>query len=265
MPARCNPRRLKKYSAVDAPARAHCFAVRAYGRRGGAARARGRRGRRRGRPRRPGDHDRRPAAPRRPARAARCSCPRARSPPKVPPTVSNPPSPQEVVQQRIDAAQAALDRAGRRHPGPVHAGAVPARHDLGHPHLDGHLRHQGRRGRCACRWRGRPASSTAGCPTSAARCAAPASIKPGLLAEHRSRAAAPTSGFNRTRDFEEAAAAADEQGTVRRVSMGPAATVGFRAQQLLERHRFVVVSLPAEAPRRRADGPAAAPSRARTS
>ncbi|HEX9529482.1 MAG TPA: hypothetical protein VF951_18445, partial [Streptosporangiaceae bacterium] len=51
-------------------------------------------------------------------------------------------------------------------------------------------------------------------------------------------------GFSRPRGLE-AAAAADEQGTVRRVSMGPAATVAFRAQQLLTRHAFVVASLPA--------------------
>ena len=41
--------------------------------------------------------------------------------------------------------------------------------------------------------------------------------------------------------------AADEQGTVRRVSVGPATTVAFRAQQLLQRHRFIVVSLPPKA------------------
>ena len=74
---------------------------------------------------------------------------------------------------------------------------------------------------------------------------APASIKPGLLASSIPGGGTYV-GFNRPRGFE-AAAAADEQGTVRRVSVGPATTVAFRAQQLLQRHRFVVVSLPPKA------------------
>src|SRR5204862_2910919 len=36
----------------------------------------------------------------------------------------------------------------------------------------------------------------------------------------------------------------DRPSAVRRVSVGPATTVAFRAQQLLQRHRFIVASLP---------------------
>lgn len=72
---------------------------------------------------------------------------------------------------------------------------------------------------------------------------APATVDPGLLASSVVGGGAYV-GFSRHRGIE-AAAGADQQGTVRRVSMGSAATVASRTQQLVVRHALVVVSLPA--------------------
>ena len=243
MPARCNPRRLKKYSAVDAPARAHCFAVRAYGRRGGTARARGGRGRRRGSPQRPGGHDRPAAAPRRAARAAPLPA-RAREAGEDSADGQEPAEPAGGHPEAHRPAQAAVDRPRRRDAGPLHARSSSCSTSHRAPARRPRPTTPTTPGRCACPSPGRPASSTDGFRTSGARSRRPRPSSRGC-SPARSRAAAPTSASIEPRGFE-AAAAADEQGTVRRVSVGPATTVAFRAQQLLQRHRFIVVSPAAE-------------------
>jgi hypothetical protein len=167
--------------------------------------------------------------------------PAREKPAKVPPTVKNPPNPQEVVQKRInDRKQLSIGLIGATQ-GPYNqeqflldltsgTRTSTATYDTNHP------------------WPMRlSVAGTAGfidgwLPNKRRALAAPASIKPGLLSSSIPGGGTYV-GFNRPRAFE-AAAAADEQGTVRRASIGPAATVGFRAQQLLQRHRFVVVSLP---------------------
>ncbi len=167
--------------------------------------------------------------------------PAREKPAKVPPTVKNPPNPQEVVQKRIDERkQLSIGLVGATQ-GPytqeqflldLSSGTrtSTATYDTNHP------------------WPMRlSVAGTAGfidgwLPNKRRALKAPASIKPGLLASSIPGGGTYV-GFNRPRAFE-AAAAADEQGTVRRVSVGPAATVAFRAQQLLQRHRFIVVSLP---------------------
>src|SRR5436309_10050805 len=167
--------------------------------------------------------------------------PAREKPPKVPPTVKNPPNPQEVVQQRInDRKQLSIGLvAATQGPYPQEQFLLDltsgtrtstATYDTHHP------------------WPMRlSVAGTAGfidgwLPNKRRALRAPASIKPGLLSSSIPGGGTYV-GFNRPRAFE-ASAAADEQGTVRRVSMGPAATVAFRAQQLLQRHRFIVVSLP---------------------
>src|SRR5436190_1425554 len=167
--------------------------------------------------------------------------PAREKPPKVPPTVKNPPNPQEVVQQRInDRKQLSVGLIGATQ-GPytqeqflldMTSGTrtSTATYDTNHP------------------WPMRlSVAGTAGfidgwLPNKRRALKAPASIKPGLLSSSIPGGGTYV-GFNRPRGFE-AAAAADEQGTVRRVSVGPATTVAFRAQQLLQRHRFIVASLP---------------------
>jgi hypothetical protein len=167
--------------------------------------------------------------------------PAREKPAKVPPTVKNPPNPQEVIQKRInDRKQLSIGLVGATQ-GPytqeqflldLTSGTrtSTATYDTNHP------------------WPMRLSTAgTAGfidgwLPNKRRALKAPASIKPGLLASSIPGGGTYV-GFNRPRAFE-AAAAADEQGTVRRVSVGPATTVAFRAQQLLQRHRFIVVSLP---------------------
>jgi hypothetical protein len=162
-------------------------------------------------------------------------------PPKVPPTVQNPPNPQEVVQKRINQRKRLSIGLIGATQGPYNqeqflldlssgTRTSTATYDTNHP------------------WPMRlSVAGTAGfidgwIPNKRRALKAPASIKPGLLATSIPGGGTYV-GFNRPRGFE-AAAAADEQGTVRRVSLGPATTVAFRAQQLLQRHRFIVVSLP---------------------
>ncbi len=162
-------------------------------------------------------------------------------PPKVPPTAGTPPDPQEMVQARIDERkmlslgvlgatqgpftqeQMLLDlTAGTRTSAATYATKQP--------------------------WPMRlSVAGTAGfidgwLPNKRRALLAPASIKPGLLAQSIPGGGTYV-GFSSVRGLE-AAAAADEQGTVRRVSMGTSDTVAFRTEQLLVRHRFVVVSLP---------------------
>src|SRR3989440_11033236 len=167
--------------------------------------------------------------------------PAREKPAKVPPTVKNPPNPQEVVQKRIDdRKQLSIGLIGATQ-GPytqeqflldLTSGTrtSTATYDTNHP------------------WPMRlSVAGTAGfidgwLPNKRRALRAPASIKPGLLATSIPGGGTYV-GFNRPRGFE-ASAAADEQGTVRRVSMGPGDTVAFRAQQLLQRHRFIVGSLP---------------------
>lgn len=161
-------------------------------------------------------------------------------PPKVPPTVSNPPDPQEIVQAEIDQQkqlsiglvgatqgpytqeQFLLDlTAGTRTSAATYATQSPWPLFLARAgtagFIDGWLPNKYRAHR------------------------APASIKPGLLSSSIPGGGTYV-GSDPARGLE-AAAAADEQGTVRRVSMGPPQTTAFRAQQLLQRHRFIVVSL----------------------
>ncbi|MDQ6751490.1 MAG: hypothetical protein M3Z33_12155 [Actinomycetota bacterium] len=162
-------------------------------------------------------------------------------PPKVPPTAGTPPDPQEMVQARIDQRkmlslgvlgatqgpftqeQMLLDMtAGTRTSAATYATKQP--------------------------WPMRlSVAGTAGfidgwLPNKRRALLAPASIKPGLLAKSIPGGGTYV-GFSSVRGLE-AAAAADEQGTVCRVSIGPGNTVAFRTEQLLARHRFVVVSLP---------------------
>jgi hypothetical protein len=167
--------------------------------------------------------------------------PAREKPPKVPPTVKNPPSPQEVVQKRIDARRGLSIGLLGATQGPytqeqflldLSSGTrtSTATYDTNHP------------------WPMRlTVAGTAGfidgwLPNKRRALRAPASIKPGLLAGSIPHGGTYV-GFNRSRGLE-AAAAADEQGTVRRVSIGPPGTVAFRTQQLLRRHPFIVVSLP---------------------
>ena len=69
-----------------------------------------------------------------------------------------------------------------------------------------------------------------------------AQITPGLLAERIPGGAAYAGVAGRT--HVEAAVAADRNGDIARVSLGPAQSLAERATQLARRHRFVVVGLP---------------------
>ncbi len=167
--------------------------------------------------------------------------PAREKPPKVPPTVKNPPNPQEVVQQRIDERK-------ELSVGLIGATQGPYTQEQFLLDLTSGTRTSAATYDTKAPWPMRlSVAGTAGfidgwLPNKRRALAAPASIKPGLLAGSIPGGGTYV-GFNRTRG-EEAAAAADEQGTVRRVSIGPTVTVAFRAQQLLQRHAYVVVSLP---------------------
>jgi hypothetical protein len=74
---------------------------------------------------------------------------------------------------------------------------------------------------------------------------APAEINPGMLAGQIPGGAAYAGVTGRT--HLEAAVAADPDGNVARVSLGPAASLAARVRRLLRRHRFVVAGLPTAA------------------
>jgi hypothetical protein len=162
-------------------------------------------------------------------------------PRKVPPTASNPPSPTETVLARLERQRSlSLGLVGATQGGfnqdqaflDLSAGTrtSSASYSTGLP-WPMHLVRAGTSG-----W------MDGWLPNKRRAKNAPATVNPGLLASSLVGGGAYV-GFSRPRGLE-AAAAADEQGTVRRVSMGPAATVAFRARQLLTRHAFVVASLP---------------------
>ncbi|MDX6668067.1 MAG: hypothetical protein QOK04_1447, partial [Solirubrobacteraceae bacterium] len=165
-------------------------------------------------------------------------------PPKVPPTVKTPPQPTQVLLKRLDRRKSlSLGVLGATQ-GPytpeqflldITQGSrtSAATYDTKNPwpmrlvqagisgYIDGWL------------------------PNKRRALNAPASTVPGLLASSIKGVGGGATyvGFSEPRNFE-AAAAADRAGTVRRVSIGPAATVFTRTQELLARHKFIVVSLP---------------------
>jgi hypothetical protein len=160
---------------------------------------------------------------------------------KVPPTVNSPPSPSETVLARL---------ARRRQLSLGLLGPTQGSYNQDQAFLDfsAGTRTSAASYSTAAPWPMRLVrAGTAGwidgwLPNKRRAKNAPATVDLGLLASSLVGGGAYV-GFSRRRGIE-GATASDEQGTVRRVSMGPAVTVGFRAQQLLVRHPFVVASLP---------------------
>ncbi len=162
-------------------------------------------------------------------------------PEKVPPTEGTPPDPQDVLQDEIDkrkvlslgllgATQGPFNQeqmlldltSGTRTSNATYDTKTPWAMDLSVAGTAGFIHG----------W----------LPNKKRALRAPASIKPGLLARTIPGGGTYV-GFSQERALE-AATAADAQGTVRRVSMGSPDTVAARTQGLIDRHPFIVASLP---------------------